>query len=76
MGEEAPAPRTSPRTVDAALRPVSVPTLLRNILVRAFQDVVVLYSLPGYDEIDPSFVVAGACLMFGFMFGDVGTACF
>lgn len=52
----------------------SVPTLLHNLpLVRAFQDVVALYSLPGYDEIDPSFIVAVSfCLMFGFMFGDVG----
>lgn len=51
-----------------------VPTLLRNSrLVRAFQDIVGLYSLPSYGEIDPSFAVAITfCLFFGFMFGDVG----
>ena len=41
--------------------------------MRAFQDVVGLYSLPSYGEIDPSFFVAlSFCLFFGFMFGDVG----
>ena len=75
MGEE--APRTTYFAEDSSTLRYgrsSVPTLLRNIpLVRAFQDVVALYSLPGYDEIDPSFVVAVSfCLMFGFMFGDVG----
>jgi V/A-type H+-transporting ATPase subunit I len=53
---------------------IRVPTLLRNLpLVRAFQDVVSLYSLPTYGEMDPSFFVAVSfCLFFGFMFGDVG----
>ena len=53
---------------------IRVPTLLRNLpLVRAFQDVVALYSLPSYGELDPSFFVAVSfCLFFGFMFGDVG----
>lgn len=53
---------------------VRVPTFLRNLpLVRAFQDVVAMYSLPAYGEIDPSFFVAVSfCLFFGFMFGDVG----
>lgn len=51
-----------------------IPTLLKNIpFVRAFQDIVALYSLPGYGETDPSLMVAlSFCLMFGFMFGDVG----
>jgi len=50
------------------------PTMLRNFpLVRAFQDIVAMYSLPSYGEIDPSFLVAITfCLFFGFMFGDVG----
>nr|WP_281745139.1 V-type ATPase 116kDa subunit family protein [Thermanaerovibrio acidaminovorans] len=50
------------------------PTMLRNSrLVRAFQDVVALYSVPSYGEIDPSLAVAITfCLFFGFMFGDVG----
>lgn len=51
-----------------------IPTLLRNSrLVRAFQDIVGLYSIPSYGEIDPSFAVALTfCFFFGFMFGDVG----
>jgi V/A-type H+-transporting ATPase subunit I len=51
-----------------------VPSVLKNLpLVRAFQDIVGLYSLPAYGESDPSFVVAVTfCLFFGFMFGDVG----
>lgn len=53
---------------------VKVPTFLRNLkFVRPFQDIVALYSLPSYGEIDPSFIVAlSFCLFFGFMFGDVG----
>jgi V/A-type H+-transporting ATPase subunit I len=51
-----------------------LPTLLRNLpLVRRFQEIVRLYSLPSYSELDPTFVVAVSfCLFFGFMFGDVG----
>lgn len=53
---------------------IKVPTLLKNLpLVSAFQEIVALYSLPSYGEIDPSFFVAVTfCLFFGFMFGDVG----
>jgi V/A-type H+-transporting ATPase subunit I len=51
-----------------------LPTLLHNLpLVRIFQGIVSLYSLPSYSELDPTFVVAlSFCLFFGFMFGDVG----
>jgi len=51
-----------------------LPTLLRNWpLVRRFQEIVRLYSLPAYGELDPTFVVAASfCLFFGFMFGDIG----
>ncbi|MDR2137439.1 MAG: ATPase [Synergistaceae bacterium] len=51
-----------------------LPTLLHNLpLVRRFQEIVRLYSLPSYSELDPTFVVAASfCLFFGFMFGDVG----
>lgn len=51
-----------------------LPTLLKNnFLVRTFQEIVSLYSLPSYDETDPSALVAlSFCLFFGFMFGDVG----
>jgi V/A-type H+-transporting ATPase subunit I len=51
-----------------------LPTLLRNLpLIRRFQEIVRLYSLPSYSELDPTFVVAVSfCFFFGFMFGDVG----
>ncbi len=51
-----------------------LPTLLHNLpLIRRFQEIVRLYSLPSYSELDPTFVVAlSFCLFFGFMFGDVG----
>ncbi|MDR3353766.1 MAG: ATPase [Synergistaceae bacterium] len=51
-----------------------IPTMLRNNkLVRSFQDVVAMYSVPSYGEIDPSpFVAITFVLFFGFMFGDVG----
>ena len=71
----------APRTVLVAADPEPeqiergvVPSMLKNIpLVRAFQDIVALYSLPSYGERDPSLIVALTfCLFFGFMFGDVG----
>jgi V/A-type H+-transporting ATPase subunit I len=51
-----------------------LPTLLHNLpLIRRFQEIVRLYSLPSYSELDPTFVVAVSfCFFFGFMFGDVG----
>ncbi|MDO4952644.1 MAG: V-type ATPase 116kDa subunit family protein, partial [Synergistaceae bacterium] len=53
---------------------VAAPVLLKNKRIfRAFQDIVALYSLPSYDEFDPSaFVALTFALFFGFMFGDVG----
>ncbi|MEG1642183.1 MAG: V-type ATPase 116kDa subunit family protein [Synergistaceae bacterium] len=53
---------------------IKVPTILKNTaLFRAFQDIVAMYSLPSYGEIDPSPAVAiSFILFFGFMFGDVG----
>jgi V/A-type H+-transporting ATPase subunit I len=53
---------------------VRIPTMLRNNrVVRAFQDVVALYSVPSYGEVDPSpFVAITFILFFGFMFGDLG----
>lgn len=52
----------------------TIPTLLRNPpFVRWFQDIVALYSLPSYREMDPSLLVAlSFCVFFGFMFGDIG----
>lgn len=51
-----------------------VPSLLKNnAFVRAFQEIVSMYSLPAYGEIDPSPIVAITfTLFFGFMFGDIG----
>lgn len=53
---------------------IAVPTLLKNSkLFAPFQDIVAMYSLPSYGEIDPSPLVALTfTLFFGFMFGDVG----
>jgi len=53
---------------------IIVPTLLKNnFLFRSFQDIVAMYSLPAYGEIDPSPIIAiSFVLFFGFMFGDVG----
>ncbi|MDR1884666.1 MAG: ATPase [Synergistaceae bacterium] len=53
---------------------VRIPTMLRNNkFIRSFQDVVAMYSLPSYGEIDPSpFVAITFVLFFGFMFGDAG----
>ena len=53
---------------------IQAPTLLRNnSFARIFQDIVKLYSIPAYGEIDPSPMVAFSfCLFFGLMFGDVG----
>lgn len=59
---------------DMAGEGLRIPVKLKNLpLVRNFQDIVALYSLPSYGESDPSLVVAlSFCLFFGFMFGDVG----
>lgn len=74
---EGEAPRTSviaEHVKDIPYSGVRIPTMLRNNkLVRAFQDVVALYSVPSYGEVDPSpFVAITFILFFGFMFGDVG----
>lgn len=55
-------------------RGIRIPTKLRNNpLFRSFQDIVAMYSLPSYGEIDPSPIVAiSFILFFGFMFGDIG----
>lgn len=59
---------------DLERRGRQLPTLLKNnFLVKTFQEIVALYSLPSYGETDPSPLVAlSFCLFFGFMFGDVG----
>ncbi|MDR1481955.1 MAG: ATPase [Synergistaceae bacterium] len=74
---QADAPMTSIITEQVgnmAYTGLRIPTMLRNNkLVRSFQDVVAMYSVPSYGEIDPSpFVAITFVLFFGFMFGDVG----
>jgi V/A-type H+-transporting ATPase subunit I len=74
---ERDAPRTSitvEQVKNIAASGVRIPTMLRNNrVVRAFQDVVALYSVPSYGEVDPSpFVAITFILFFGFMFGDAG----
>ena len=74
---EKEAPNTSvivEQVKDIPYSGVRIPTMLtNNKLVRAFQDVVALYSVPSYGEVDPSpFVAITFILFFGFMFGDIG----
>ncbi|MCL2683606.1 MAG: ATPase [Synergistaceae bacterium] len=74
---ERDAPRTSitvEQVKSVADSGVRIPTMLRNNkIVRAFQDIVALYSIPSYGEVDPSpFVAFTFILFFGFMFGDIG----
>lgn len=61
-------------TKGVSQRGMRVPTLLRNNrFFRVFQEIVAMYSLPSYGEIDPSPIVAITfTLFFGFMFGDIG----
>ncbi|MGI6379376.1 MAG: V-type ATP synthase subunit I [Anaerolineae bacterium] len=53
----------------------TVPTLLRNgPLFRPMEALVSTYGVPGYDEIDPTPLVGVTfALMFGVMFGDLGS---
>lgn len=61
-------------TKDIKYTGIRIPTKLKNnVIFRSFQDIVAMYSLPSYGEIDPSPIVAiSFILFFGFMFGDVG----
>lgn len=53
---------------------LKVPILYRNpLLLRPFQQLVQVYGVPSYGEIQPTaFFAASFLLMFGLMFGDVG----
>ena len=57
---------------------LSPPVKLKNPWVsKFFEDFVVLYGLPKYNEIDPTmFVTLTYSLFFGIMFGDVGQGAF
>lgn len=61
-------------TRDISSLGIRIPVKLKNnAIVRSFQDIVALYSLPSYGELDPSpFVAISFVLFFGFMFGDIG----
>lgn len=50
------------------------PTLLKNCwFARPFEMFVEMYSLPAYDDFDPTiFLAVTYCLLFGIMFGDMG----
>lgn len=50
------------------------PTKLKNnIFAKPFETIVKMYSLPAYNELDPTpFLAVTFCLAFGIMFGDIG----
>ena len=50
------------------------PTKLKNgKIFQPFEEIIKMYGLPNYTELDPTkFVAITAFIMFGFMFGDVG----
>lgn len=50
------------------------PTKLKNFgLFSPFEMIVKMYGVPNIEELDPTtFIAIVTCLMFGFMFGDVG----
>ncbi len=60
-----------PENLDSSVKP---PTKLKNnIVFRPFETFVKMYGYPGYDEIDPTPLLAFTyILFFGMMFGDVG----
>ena len=60
-----------PENLDSSVKP---PTKLKNnMLFRPFEMFVKMYGYPGYDEIDPTPLLAFTyILFFGMMFGDVG----
>ncbi|MDY3929074.1 MAG: V-type ATPase 116kDa subunit family protein [Clostridia bacterium] len=60
-----------PENLDSTVKP---PTKLKNnIVFRPFEMFVKMYGYPGYDEIDPTPLLAFTfILFFGMMFGDVG----
>ncbi len=75
IAEEAPMTTLMvEETQDISYTGIRIPTKLKNnALFRSFQDIVAMYSLPSYGEIDPSPIVAiSFILFFGFMFGDIG----
>ncbi|MDR3255043.1 MAG: ATPase [Synergistaceae bacterium] len=77
IDEEAPMTTVIIEQVgDIPFTGVRIPTLLSNTrIVREFQSIVAMYSVPSYGEVDPApFVAFTFILFFGFMFGDIGHA--
>ncbi len=56
----------------------TVPTLLKNAwLIRPFENILKIYGLPNYREMDPTvYTTIGFIVMFGMMFGDIGHGLF
>ncbi|NCB33090.1 MAG: ATPase V [Erysipelotrichia bacterium] len=70
--------KDQPVTFDAKdpseVRQCTCPTLLKNgWFAKPFELYVEMYSLPAYEDFDPTpFLAITYCLMFGIMFGDLG----
>ncbi len=62
------------KNADEIERQVMPPTQFKNNrFFRPFENIIKLYGLPSYHEIDPTpFIAVTFCLMFGIMFGDIG----
>ncbi len=62
------------RSADELEHHVTPPTKFRNNrLFKPFEELISLYGLPSYYELDPTpFIAIAFCLMFGIMFGDIG----
>lgn len=62
----------------AAAAKTPAPTLLKHSwLVRPFENILKIYGLPNYRELDPTvYTTIGFILMFGMMFGDIGHGLF
>ncbi len=57
-----------------AKKDMKPPTKLKNFgLFKPFETIVKMYGVPNIQELDPTaFIAIVTCLLFGFMFGDVG----
>jgi V/A-type H+-transporting ATPase subunit I len=62
------------RDVGAISQTITIPTSLKNgFIFRPFEELVTMYGIPSYDELDPTvFLGISYLLLFGAMFGDLG----
>ena len=62
------------KTAEEMGNQVVPPTMLKNSwFTKPFETIVKMYSLPSYNELDPTpFLAITFCLAFGIMFGDIG----